>query len=128
MELSELLNLSMNSLRANKLRSILTMLGVIIGVFAVILPVSIGSGLQTYITNQISGLGSNLIFVIPGQVGGARTPGGQQTNKLTVNDAKKLDIKLKTIADVGPVVQKPSTLKYGNKTDKQVSVLGTTAN
>ncbi len=128
MNLQELLRLSFSALRANKMRSLLTMLGVIIGVFAVILLVSIGSGLQKYITDQISGLGSNLVFVIPGRVGGARTPGGQQTNKLVINDAKKLDIKLRTIADVGPVVQKTATLKYNNKTDKGASVLGTTAN
>src|SRR6266705_2064814 len=98
MNLIELLKLSLNALRANKLRSILTMLGVIIGVFSVIVLVSIGSGLSKYITNQISGLGSNLIFVVPGRIGGARTPGGQQTNKLTVNDAKNLELKLKPIA------------------------------
>ncbi len=124
----ELLKLALNSLLSNKMRSILTTLGVIIGVFAVIVLVSLGSGLQKYITNQISGLGSNLIFVIPGQIGGARTPGGQQTNKLTITDAKRLRVKLAGIADVGPVVQKPTTLKYKNKTDKGVSVLGTTAN
>src|SRR5579859_3308545 len=100
MNLRELLRLSFSALRANKLRSILTMLGVIIGVFAVILLVSIGSGLQKYITNQIAGLGSNLIFVVPGRVGGARTPGGQQTNKLVVNDAKVLESKLHSLADV----------------------------
>ncbi len=128
MDILELLKLSINALKVNKMRSILTMLGVIIGVFAVIVLVSMGSGLKKYITDQISGLGSNLIFVIPGQVGGSRTPGGQQTNKLTINDARRLDTKLKAIADVGPVVQKPSTIKYKNKTDKQVSVLGTTSN
>src|SRR6478609_2000744 len=99
MNLRELLNLSLHALRANKMRSILTMLGVIIGVFAVIMLVSIGAGLQKYITNQISGLGSNLIFVIPGRVGGARTPGGQQTNKLVMNDARNLANKLKDIAE-----------------------------
>ena len=128
MELKELFRLSIGALRANKMRSLLTMLGVIIGVFAVILLVSLGSGLQKYITDQISGLGSNLIFVIPGQVGGARTPGGQQTNKLVINDAKTLSLRLKDIADVGPVVQKTATLKYKNRTDKGVSVLGTTSN
>src|SRR5258708_33384903 len=102
----ELFRISLTALRVNKLRSGLTMLGVIIGVFAVILLVSIGAGLQKYITDQISGLGSNLTFVIPGRVGGARTPGGQQTNKLVINDAKKIEAKIKTIADVGPVVQK----------------------
>lgn len=128
MKLNELLTLSLHALRANKMRSILTMLGVIIGVFAVILLVSIGSGLQKYITNQISGLGSNLTFVIPGRVGGARTPGGQQTNKLVIADAKRLEVKVKAIADVGPVVQKTTTVKYKNKSDKGVSILGTTAN
>ncbi len=124
----ELLRLSLTALRVNKLRSSLTMLGVIIGVFAVILLVSIGAGLQKYISDQITGLGSNLIFVIPGRVGGARTPGGQQTNKLLTSDAKKLDLKLKSIADVGPVIQKSAIVKYKNKTDKTVSILGTTAN
>lgn len=128
MNLRELLRLSFNSLRANKLRSALTMLGVIIGVFAVILLVSIGTGLKTYITEQIQELGSNLLFVIPGRVGGQRTPGGTQTNKLTINDAKNLDNKLHTIANIGPIIQKTATLKYTNKTDKFVSILGTTAN
>src|SRR5574342_213847 len=128
MNLRELLSLSFRALRANKMRSTLTMLGVILGVFAVIMLVSIGSGLQNYITSQISGLGSNLTIVIPGRIGGARTPGGQQTNKLVMSDAKKLEIKLRAIADVGPVTQKTVTLKYKNRTDKGASVLGTTAN
>jgi putative ABC transport system permease protein len=128
MESRELIRLSFTALRANKMRSILTMLGVIIGVFAVIMLVSLGSGLQKYITDQISGLGSNLIFVIPGRVGGARTPGGQSTNKLTLTDAKRLQERLRTIADVGPIIQSTTTVKYQNKSDKLVSVMGTTAN
>jgi putative ABC transport system permease protein len=128
MELRELFTLSLKALLANKLRSILTTLGVIIGVFAVILLVSVGSGLQAYITDQISSLGSNLIYVIPGRVGGARTPGGIQTNKLTIDDAKYLETKLKGLAQVGPVIQKTSTIKFKNKSDKGVSILGTSAN
>ena len=128
MEFQELLTLSVKAITANKLRSILTTLGVIIGVFAVILLVSVGSGLQSYITNQISSLGSNLIYVIPGKIGGARTPGGVQTNKLTVDDAKYLATKLKNLAEVGPVIQKTSTIKYKNKSDKGVSIMGTSAN
>ena len=128
MNFREVLLLALRALQANLLRSTLTTLGIIIGVFSVILLVALGSGLQSYITNQISGLGSNLIFVIPGRVGGARTPGGAQTNKLTITDAKRLDSKLKAIADVGPVVQKSGTLKFKNKTDKDASIIGTTAN
>lgn len=128
MKLRELLILSLGSLRSNKLRTALTTLGVIIGVFAVILLVSLGTGLQTYITDQISGLGSNLIFVVPGRIGGARTPGGQQTNKLTFSDAKQLSTKLKDIALIGPVIQKSATVKFKNKSDKGTSILGTTSN
>jgi putative ABC transport system permease protein len=128
MELKELFTLSIRALLANKLRSILTTLGVIIGVFAVILLVSVGTGLQAYITDQISSLGSNLIYVIPGKVGGARTPGGVQTNKLTIDDADFLQSKLKNLAQVGPVIQKTATIKYKNKSDKDVSILGTSAN
>ncbi len=128
MKLRELLALSFSSLRSNKLRTGLTTLGIIIGVFAVILLVSLGTGLQTYITDQVSGLGSNLIFVIPGKVGGGRTAGGQQTNKLTFTESKLLETKLKGLAEVGPVIQKSATTKSGSKSDKGTSVLGTTAN
>lgn len=128
MEYSELLRLAVGSLRANKMRSILTTLGVIIGVFAVILLVSLGSGLQKYITDQINGLGSNLIFIIPGTQAGARTAGGAQTNKLLLSDAKTLEFRLRDIAQVGPVIQQIATIKYESKTSKQTSILGTTAN
>lgn len=128
MDSKELFKLAFNSLKANKLRSLLTTLGIIIGVFSVILLVALGSGLQNYITSQISGLGSNLIFIIPGRIGGARTAGGQQTNKLVLNDAKVLAVKLKSLAQVGPIIQKTTTVKYTNKSNKNVSVLGTSAN
>lgn len=128
MDLSELLKLSLNALIANKLRSILTTLGIIIGVFAIILLVSLGSGLQSYITTQISGLGSNLLFIIPGAEGGARTPGGIIANKLLVSDAALLNLRLRDIAVVAPLIQKSTVIKYKNKTDKNVAVGGSTFN
>ena len=127
MDFTELLKLSWQSLLANKLRSILTTIGIIIGVFAIILLVSLGSGLQNYITGQISSLGSNLLFVIPGRVGGARTPGGVAANKLLVSDANTLSLRLKNIANVAPVVQQTTNVRYLNKTDKGVVVGGSTA-
>lgn len=128
MKLSELLTLSLHSLRSNLLRSALTTLGIIIGVFAVILLVSIGTGLQSYITNQISGLGSNLIFIIPGSLTGNRAPGGSVTNKLTTTDAKILTARLKDLANVGPIIQKTASVKYKSKTNKATSIIGTTGN
>ena len=128
MNFAQLLKLAWGALITNKLRSVLTTLGIIIGVFAIILLVSLGTGLQGYITGQISGLGSNLLFVIPGREGGARTPGGVVSNKLTLADADDLTFRLKSIATVAPLVQRSSTLKYKNKNDKGVSVAGSTSN
>lgn len=128
MNFFELLKLSWKALIANKLRSILTTLGIIIGVFSIILLVSLGTGLQSYITDQVSGLGSNLLFVIPGAEGGARTAGGAVTNKLTLADANLLALKLRGQAEVAPALLKTITVKYQNQTDKGVSVGGSTAN
>ena len=68
MNLAESFRIAIRALAANKVRSALTMLGVIIGVAAVILLVSIGTGVQDEITGQIEGLGRNLLFVFPGNV------------------------------------------------------------
>ncbi len=128
MDIEELLKLAWKSLIVNKLRSILTTLGIIIGVFAIILLVSLGSGLQSYITTQVSSLGSNLLFVIPGREGGARTPGGIVANKLLLSDSKLLSFRLKNVANVSPLVQKNTTVKYQNKVDKGVVVGGVSYN
>lgn len=128
MEIRETLNSALTAIFANRLRSSLTILGIVIGVTSVIILVSIVSGLKTFITSQIEGLGSNLIFVIPGRVGGARSPGGVQVNRLVLADAVNLRSKLAEDADVSAVVQRNATLKYANKLDKGVSIFGVEAN
>lgn len=128
MDIIELLKLSWQSLVANKLRSILTTLGIIIGVFSIILLVSLGSGLQSYITSQISSLGSNLIFVIPGAPGGGRGVGGVVTNKLLLSDATNLQNKIRSFALVTGFVQQVSTVKYQNKSDKNATIAGASYN
>src|SRR5690349_2679789 len=65
MDLMESFFTAMDALRANKMRSILTMLGVIIGVAAVIALMSLGRGFSAYISKQIESVGSNLIFIAP---------------------------------------------------------------
>ncbi len=127
MQYSELLKISFNAISSNKLRSFLTTLGIIIGVFAIILLVSIGTGLQKYITDQINGFGANNIYLIPGRIGGARTPGGVVTNKLLISDADNLAIKLKGLANVAPVISQPANTRYKNKESKGTSIFGTTA-
>lgn len=124
----EIFHLSTTAILANKMRSFLTMLGIVIGVTSVILLISVVTGLKSYITKEIQGLGSNLMFVIPGKVGGARSPGGVQVNRLTMQDALDLKNKLADIAEVSAVVQKVATLKYINKTDKNVTLVGVQTN
>ncbi len=124
----ETFKLSITAILANKLRSSLTVLGIVIGVMSVILLISLVTGLQTYITSQIQGLGSNLLFVIPGRIGGARSPGGIQSNKLKYQDAQDLKNKLSGQAQVSAAVQKNTTTKYGNKNDKGTAVFGVESN
>lgn len=124
----QLLTLAIRALFINKLRSILTTLGIIIGVFAIILLVSLGSGLRKYISTQISGLGSNLVFVIPGPAGGTRSPGGILANKLIISDANTLSLKLRNQANVSALIQQNTAIKYLSKTDKGVIVQGVSSN
>ena len=123
METRELFKLALGSLRANKLRSALTTLGVVIGVFSVILLVALGSGLQSYITNQISGLGSNIIFVLPGKVGGTQGP-GESVNKLTFANFRYFEERMKSLANASPLVSKTTTVKYANKSNKNSNIWG----
>jgi putative ABC transport system permease protein len=121
MKFEELIVLAWRAITANKMRSFLTTLGIIIGVFSIIVLVSIGSGLQGYITNEISSLGSNVIFVIPGSSGGI---GAILSNKLTLQDSKNLERKLVSTGKVTPELRQVETIKYKNVKDKGAFVIG----
>jgi len=85
------LRVAFKALARNKLRTVLTMLGMIIGVAAVITMVALGSGAQASIEDQIRGAGTNMISIFPGSAtaGGVRQGGGS-SSRLTVNDAKAI--------------------------------------
>jgi putative ABC transport system permease protein len=104
MSFVENFRIALGGLVANKLRSLLTMLGIIIGVAAVITLVSVGRGVEGVVTAEFEGLGNNLLFVVPGQVGpdqrGSRLSGGLG---LTMNDAQALADPL-LVPEVGLVV------------------------
>jgi putative ABC transport system permease protein len=105
MKHSTLLRIATTSILKNKMRTMLTMLGIVIGVGAVIVMVAIGNGAQSQIKSEIGGLGTNLIIVMPG----SGTPGGVNQgagsfNKLTVADADKLKSEGTMFAAVSPVV------------------------
>jgi putative ABC transport system permease protein len=89
MKLFESLRIAMRALAANKLRSILTMLGIIIGVGAVIALMSIGRGVEKYVADQFTSLGSNLLFVAPGRFGDGPSA-GDSIDPLTLQDLDAL--------------------------------------
>lgn len=90
MKVLESIRIAMRALAANKLRSVLTMLGIIIGVGAVIALMSIGRGVQKYVTDQFAGLGSNLLFIAPGQLENGPPQQRVSIKLLTLDDANAL--------------------------------------
>jgi putative ABC transport system permease protein len=105
MKQKTLLKLAWQSILKNKMRTVLTMLGIVIGVGSVIVMVAVGNGAQTQIQKQISSLGTNLILVLPGatQQGGV-SQGAGTFNRLTVEDATKLKQEGTMLAGVSPVI------------------------
>ena len=125
MDIIELIKISLGALKANKTRSGLTMLGIIIGVTSVILLVSIGSGLRTYVTQQLEGLGANSLFVFPGEIeiapggggGGGGTPGaGVAASKFTFEHVRQLQREGRTIKTVMAYTENNGTMRYKGKT------------
>ncbi len=122
MNLLEALRAAYASLMANKSRSLLTMLGVIIGVAAVLVVVAIGEGLKADTLDRIRSLGTNLIMVFPGAgrgFGPTTRPG-----RLTEEDVAALRSGARQISAIAPVVQTSVTAKYRNLTHS-TQVVGT---
>ena len=112
---SESIRIAVTALLSNKLRSILTMLGIIIGVGAVIVMISIGMGVRQNVTNSIASLGSNMIIVTPGPTnqGGVRSAAGS-SQKLKLDDADAIKKKIKNIDYVAPTVNSSYQIVNGN--------------
>ena len=102
MLLGEIISVALGALRANKLRSLLTMLGIVIGVGAVIAVVALGTGAQQAVKDRIAALGTTLLTVNPGQQRGqgVAIAGGQQ--RLTIDDANAVDERATTLLAVQP--------------------------
>jgi putative ABC transport system permease protein len=108
--------IAVRALRVNKMRALLTMLGIIIGIAAVIAMVAIGAGASKMISDQISSIGSNLLLVIPGSTtsGGMRSGSGS-TQTLTYDDAKAIKAECPSVANVAPTVRGSGQVVYGNQ-------------
>ncbi|GED60615.1 ABC transporter permease [Brevibacillus formosus] len=114
MSFLECVRISFRSIRANGLRSVLTMLGIIIGVAAVIAMVAIGEGTSTSVASQINGLGSNLLIVTPGQATQGRVSlGAGSLNTLTMADAEAL-MQKESISGVAPSVNTRGQIVWGS--------------
>lgn len=115
--LFEVFKTSLIALGSNKVRSALTMLGVIIGVAAVILLISIGRGVQNYITDQFEALGSNLLFVSPGKADFSQDPSTQLArNKLSDKHVDLIERYASDfIIEVTPYITAGVQVEYKNK-------------
>ncbi|MGG1658129.1 ABC transporter permease [Brevibacillus sp. NRS-1366] len=126
MSFLECIRISFRSIKANGLRSILTMLGIIIGVAAVIAMVAIGEGTSSSVASQINGLGSNLLIVAPGQATQGRVNlGAGSLNSLTLADAEAIGQK-ESVANVAPSVNSRAQIVWGSQ-NYSSSLEGTTA-
>jgi len=126
MDFLQTLKIALRALRTNKMRSFLTMLGIIIGIAAVIAMMAVGSGASYVISEQIASIGSNIILVLPGSTtsGGMRSGmGGAQT--LTSDDVKAIMTECPSVEMAAPTVRSSGLAVYGNMNWSTV-IMGTT--
>lgn len=110
------LRIAIKALRANKMRSFLTMLGIIIGIAAVIATMAVGAGASYIISQQIASVGSNILLILPGSTtsSGLRTgSGGVQT--LTSDDSKAIQAECPSVELSSPAVRGSGQIVYGNQ-------------
>ena len=135
MPFKQLVIVSLKAIFKNKMRSSLTMLGVIIGVSSVILLLSLGSGLKTFVTGELEGLGSNLILVVPGEIdtqrGFTTARGGGlgaiTTSKLELSDVKQIQDFVPEVSEASGLLMGSEVVKYAS-VKKTVQIIGTTSN
>jgi putative ABC transport system permease protein len=114
--------LALRELHRNVLRSFLTILGIVIGVAAVIIMVTLGSGATVQVSQQIASLGSNLVALVPGQMGPGR---GTTVAPFHENDTAAIAREIGNLKAVAPVATKSLTAIYANK-NWSTAVTGTT--
>ena len=118
--------ISFRALRINKMRSALTMLGIIIGVSAVIIMLAVGTGASEKVKEQISSIGSNLLLIFPGSItaGGLHMGSGSQAS-LTGEDAEAIKRDCLAVEEVVPILNGAAQIVYG-KQNWSTGVFGTT--
>jgi putative ABC transport system permease protein len=124
---ADLLVFAARALRGHRLRSILSLLGVAIGIASVMVLTSLGAGARSYVTGEFASLGSNLLIVIPGKIettGGPPVKGGVP-NDLTLEDAEAILRRSPRVTRVAPLVLGTAMGRHGDLM-REVTVVGTT--
>jgi putative ABC transport system permease protein len=124
MRTGETLRVALEALRVNRLRSVLTMLGVVIGVSAVVVLVAIGTGAKQMVEQEIEGLGSNIIFVVPGQVQLGSVP---TVSRLQLEDVRYLSRVIGDERRIAVALNSGETIRAGHN-ETFTSVVGANAN
>ncbi len=120
--LTEAIKLALRAIRRNALRSFLTVLGIVIGVGAVIAMVTIGNGTTAKVSADLAKLGSNLLFVSPGQFGPGRA--SADARAFTTRDVDSMRAQLKGVKAVAPTGQKSATVVFGTES-RSTTITGT---
>ncbi len=128
MTLLEYTQVSLEAIIANRLRSVLTTLGVTIGSTAIILLISISLGASREVTKLVEGLGSNLFMVSPGRARGGALGAGSSISQLRLEHAEKLQRDTSFQATVSPALNNPVTVAYGREARPGVIVTGVVPN
>lgn len=126
MNLLQTLKIALRALRTNKMRSFLTMLGIIIGIAAVIAMMAVGAGASYIISQQIASIGSNIILILPGSTtsGGLRTGSGG-VNTLTSDDARALMNECPSVALASGTIRTTGQVVFGNMNWSTIVMGGT---
>ena len=120
-----ILKIAFWALGRNKMRSALTMLGIIIGVAAVIAMVSIGEGANSMVQDQMEAMGTNIMYVFPsGRRGMGGVRGADQGSQLTVADVESIALEVPVVAGATPIVRASGQMIFGNQ-NWSASVQGT---
>ncbi len=121
----EILIMAINTLKSNKLRSLLTMLGIVIGNASVITLVGVGRGAQNLAEEQLSNLGANVLFVVPGN-NDTRRRGVAFPRNLVLKDAEAIKKQVPTIKRVAPQITSSEVIQYGSNSSSS-SISGVTS-
>lgn len=126
MTAADLLGFSFCAVVGHRLRTLLSLLGVAIGVGAVVVLTALTEGARTYVSEQFASLGTNLVIVVPGRTETTGIPGlGGTPNDLTLDDAVAVARAVPSIRRVAPIAMGTESVSHGDRT-RQVALIGTT--